>query len=576
MFDRTVLNKLHVNQFRGLENIEINLGNSISVICGKNGTAKSTILGLIAQIFSFETNYANGEKLQYKNEENELVDYRTIIGKLFTSQFREHFRLSKQFDLPGQLDCNYFLYDALIGKQIDSLSLTMTNTAGRDFRTVVRGNLTTDFTTNTSRNVTHPIIYLSLKRLIPLPERSKYDPKSIEYLDKNQKEFIKLSNTILGKRSNTNLTATSGTLESAVAHNDKYDHESVSVGEDNCGQIVLALMSFKKLSEELGDTYKGGILLIDEVDAGLFPAAQKNLIDVIKSYSEKYKIQVVMTSHSPLIIEEVKNLSNFPKQKSKFKVLYLTNTYGKIRIDENIGWEQILADLKIETLVDVASNKLPSVNVYFEDKEASDFFASLVTSRQYKFLNKFDDVNNGSEFYKSLMNKNIPEFCIKSLVVFDADVPQISKHKNALKLPGGLPPDQLLFDFLYKLPPDDDFWHNEIQYTKEVFIKATADIFDRLDLSETPDKNYDLPALLKQDIANGHKRIRDLFKNFYKTADLQRMLKKVNTNPFRYYLSCNPSIKQKFISDLNTRLEFILINGYQIEVSYVKVALGND
>ena len=95
MFDRTVLNKLHVNQFRGLENIEINLGNSISVICGKNGTAKSTILGLIAQIFSFETNYANGEKLQYKNEENELVDYRTIIGKLFTSQFREHFRLSK-------------------------------------------------------------------------------------------------------------------------------------------------------------------------------------------------------------------------------------------------------------------------------------------------------------------------------------------------------------------------------------------------------------------------------------------------------------------------------------------------
>ena len=54
------------------------------------------------------------------------------------------------------------------------------------------------------------------------------------------------------------------------------------------------------------------------------------------------------------------------------------------------------------------------------------------------------------------------------------------------------------------------------------------------------------------------------------------MLKKVNTNPFRYYLSSNPLIKQKFISDLNTSLEFILINGYQIEVSYVKVALGND
>ncbi len=274
--DRTILNKLHVNQFRGLENIEINLGSNISVICGKNGTAKSTILGLIAQIFSFDTNYATGTKLEYKNKDTEtLTSYRTITGKPFTSQFREHFRLSKQFDLPGQLDCNYNLYDALIGKEINTLSLTMTNTAGRDFRTVVRGNLPTDFSTNTSRNVTHPVIYLSLKRLIPLPERLKYETKSVKYLIDNQKEFIQLSNKILGKRSNTSLTATSGTLESAVAHNDKYDHESVSVGEDNCGQIVLALMSFKKLSEELGETYKGGILLIDEVDAGLFPAAQK-------------------------------------------------------------------------------------------------------------------------------------------------------------------------------------------------------------------------------------------------------------------------------------------------------------
>ncbi len=155
-----------------------------------------------------------------------------------------------------------------------------------------------------------------------------------------------------------------------------------------------------------------------------------------------------MTSHSPLIIEEVKILSSFPKQKNKFKVLYLTNTYGKIKIDEDIGWEKILADLKIETLIDSASNKLPPVNVYFEDKEASDFFASLVTSKQYKFLNKFDDINNGSEFYKSLMSKNIPEFCLKSLVVFDADVLQLNKYKNALKLPGDLPPDQLVFDFL--------------------------------------------------------------------------------------------------------------------------------
>ncbi|MFW1734844.1 ATP-dependent nuclease [Acinetobacter sp. ULE_I037] len=566
--DRTLLNQLNVTQFRGLENIEVNLGKNISIICGKNGTAKSTILGLIAQIFSFETDYSVGPK-------DGLKQYRTITDKAFTSNFREHFRFSKKFDLPYTLRCTYSVDDALLNQKIDSLSLEMSNTADRDFRTTVRGNVITPISSNTSRNVTHPVIYLSLKRLIPLPMREKYIENSISYLQNNQREFIQLSNSILGKRSSNNLTATSGTLDSAVAHNDKYDHESVSVGEDNCGQIVLALMSFKKLSEEMKESYKGGILLIDEVDAGLFPAAQKNLVNVMRNYSEKYKIQIIMTTHSPLIIEDVKILSSYPKAKDKFKVIYLTNTYGKTEINEDIGWEQILADLKIETLVDITTKKLPAVNVYFEDKEASDFFASLVTKREYKFLNKFDDVTNGCEFYKSLMKKNIPEFCTKSLIVFDADVAELTKHKNALTLPGGYPPDQLVFDFLYRLPAGDNFWRNSIQYTREVFIKDSSEIFDRLSLSENPDSSYNLNDLLTLDIQNGNKRIRDLFKTFYKSNNIQRMLKKIETNPFRYYLKCNPEVGQDFNSKLNKALQFVLTNGYQIETSYVKVALGS-
>ncbi|MCD9937369.1 AAA family ATPase [Acinetobacter baumannii] len=50
----TQLKKIKVNHFRGLKNIEINLGDRLTVICGKNGTSKSTILGMIAQIFNFD------------------------------------------------------------------------------------------------------------------------------------------------------------------------------------------------------------------------------------------------------------------------------------------------------------------------------------------------------------------------------------------------------------------------------------------------------------------------------------------------------------------------------------------
>ena len=50
----TSIKKLNVLKFRALNNLDINLGQRVTVICGKNGTAKSTILGLLAQIFGFE------------------------------------------------------------------------------------------------------------------------------------------------------------------------------------------------------------------------------------------------------------------------------------------------------------------------------------------------------------------------------------------------------------------------------------------------------------------------------------------------------------------------------------------
>ncbi|MGG2141238.1 AAA family ATPase [Symbiopectobacterium sp. RP] len=40
--------KINVVKFRGLKNINIEFGSRLTVICGKNGTSKSTILGIVA------------------------------------------------------------------------------------------------------------------------------------------------------------------------------------------------------------------------------------------------------------------------------------------------------------------------------------------------------------------------------------------------------------------------------------------------------------------------------------------------------------------------------------------------
>ena len=52
----TRIKQLNIKHFRGLKNVEIDFGERITLICGKNGTSKSTILGIVAQIFSFRSN----------------------------------------------------------------------------------------------------------------------------------------------------------------------------------------------------------------------------------------------------------------------------------------------------------------------------------------------------------------------------------------------------------------------------------------------------------------------------------------------------------------------------------------
>ena len=55
----TKLQKIVIKKFRALSGVEIEFGDYITVICGKNGTAKSSILGIAAQIFSFDKDYVN-------------------------------------------------------------------------------------------------------------------------------------------------------------------------------------------------------------------------------------------------------------------------------------------------------------------------------------------------------------------------------------------------------------------------------------------------------------------------------------------------------------------------------------
>ena len=155
---KTQLKKITIEKFRALNNVDIEFGDYITVICGKNGTSKSSILGIAAQIFSFEKDYVTGASLR---------DFKQISGKGFKSQYKEHIRISEKFDVPGSLSVGILLDEGYTDQAATANLELMTRTDDETKkilpRPVIRKNSTA--AGNTSRNFTHPVIFLSLKRL---------------------------------------------------------------------------------------------------------------------------------------------------------------------------------------------------------------------------------------------------------------------------------------------------------------------------------------------------------------------------------------------------------------------------
>jgi len=557
---KTQLKKLVIEKFRALNNVQFELGDHITVVCGKNGTSKSSILGIAAQIFSFEKDYSSGEE----------IPFHQIAGSSFKSQYSEHFRISDVFDLPGSMKVGIEINDGYSNMPATARLELMKR--GRIPRPVVRNNSTAAEQSNTSRNFTHPVIFLSLKRLFPITART-YEVNELAYLTRHKNDFIKLTNELLNRNS-SHVTATEGTISSAVAHGDTYDQESVSAGEDNAGQIVMAIMSFRKLKEEYRN-YKGGLLLIDEADAGLFPTAQINLLKILDRECRSLNLQVMMTSHSPVLIEYAFEQSQ--QYRRRYKTIYLSNTFGNVQIMEDWSWAQISADINTKTINVTSGTSLPTVNIYFEDGEAEDLFATAMLRQPIKkFANPMSGITLGCSNYINLIQKKIPEFSEKSIVCLDADAEKDVKdkdYKTIVLLPGNLPPDQMIFEHLYNLEANDPFWNNALQFTKDVFTNEGREVINELGITgETVN--------IKQKVSEykGAKVPREVFKRFYKKDAIQQLIasKAKPYNPWKHWIDKHPVAVNEFLEKFKSAMHQVMKNGFAVDTAKLAVLEVNS
>lgn len=443
-----MINSLEINDFRALNGIKIILGKHITVLSGRNGIGKSTILALL------------GNACEIKGNKG-----KTLFNTPFRTEFSEIFKGSELFDKSGANKCRVNFceinnFDKIIETKVCRISWqTEKKRIGKRFRVIPE----TKGINHNSRKKEWPSLYLGLSRLYPIGE-VKDERIKINKLDKispeEKKYFIENYNNIL------NLTITEAEVcldiieigdnprkKGIGVNTSNYSSVTNSAGQDNIGQIIMAVISFQRLKEKYSE-YSGGILLIDEIDATLHPLAQNKLVDYLNKCSKELNLQVVFTTHSisllKYIAEKIKH--NDEAINNNYEVYYFTKNNGPLKVNRNPEYSSIESDL---TLSKPEINK--RIAVYTEDDEGRWMVEKLI--KKYSMYVRPIRVKLSCDSLIQL-NKNDPVYFSNIIMILDGDVDddQIANQKNIIKLPGAERPEKVIYDFLINLDSGSDLW----------------------------------------------------------------------------------------------------------------------
>ena len=479
---------IQINDFRLFKGKSIILGKYLTALSGRNSTGKSTILGMIA----------NSGELKKK-------DGVTYSSRAFRAEFSELFKGSREYDQIGPNRFEITLCDES-GNDVDYRSFRtawqQTDKARKVRASKEAKDEPVDESASAEKSVAEvkrerfriipfkmengkkteakfkcPVIYLGLSRLFPLGESGDdaIGMKPITFKSEEHKQwFLDNYKRILSLQVDVQNVATYNIGEtdkkSGIGINtDHYDYLTNSSGQDNLGQILLALLSFRKLKEDRGDAWNGGVLLIDEIDSTLHPAAQSRLINLLIEEARVNRYQIVLTTHSLSLLRDICGKTAYNSHdnnvNNNVELYYLTTANRRLEIKRNISFTEIERDLTVTSIVQ-SNNKL---KVYTEDDEARWFLRGLIPD----YLPYLELLNTkiGCDELINIYNADMSYFG-NTLIVFDGDVKdsQIAKIpgairqrlNNILTLPGsGSSPEKIIYNYLLSLQPDHDFWNPE-------------------------------------------------------------------------------------------------------------------
>lgn len=530
-------------KFRKLQNINISIASNITVIAGHNGVGKSTILGLIANcsgeqkeksLFGqvFRSNFQELFHLDYyKDYQNFQTEHKKITPKVYLKyNYENNFIIEKscsvsasKHNIPIKNYRNHMvkieptvktnIYHSRNNHKTSSLDdelnigvIKQNSTQTIDvwrLRIIPRTSNIVKISSNDSdllekeikkinasgsAKIPLPTIYLGMSRMTPIGEFSEEQiERNNPNLEEEDKEFIiNCYREIFPNCTYENQIIShsfSGSKKgSCMPIIDDCDSFSVSLGQDSLSSIITALASFNQLKRKQKKNYYGGILIIDEVDAGLHPRAQEKLISVLAKNSKNLNLQIIITTHSLTIIEKILNLNDHKGEKKIHNIVYLMDTkQPRLMIQPTL--DKIKKDMLALDWLDSDLDSKPT-KIYFEDNEALFFFEHILNFKNMP-LGKFDtykleliSLNLGCDILLKLFEKD--DYFKKVIFIPDNDVTSKDSYNKIIEnnisicpLPSSKTfnpntaaylktPEMILYkyleDKLLNFDPSDNFW----------------------------------------------------------------------------------------------------------------------
>lgn len=478
------IHSIKIDKFRSLSNREVRLGSVMTVLVGRNGTMKTSAMGLIAHPFDSESKDAFGRELK--------------------TRFKDVIKLSDRHDQDS------YEYDLIVKMPNEDRLLTervrvyLVKGKTNRHRIVVSGGNAGDgnFLYNTS--------FLNMKRLYPMVELDVKPDSNIILSDSEKILQQNFYESVFSKTGFKNFSAVNDSgMKSTfapVGEGAAYGYESISSGEDNLGAIFNRMIGYVRAynKDKIGGN---GIFCIDEFEASLHPVAQIKLFKFLYDWAQKYRVQVVITTHSLGLIQEIYLTQSQNLASERILINFFSSAMAgdgnNYPIYVNPNYNIAYSELTLKDPDDVVLSK--KVPVFLEDETAKMFLRKIIKKRNILSLLelscKYDKEPNPGTSYTKFVSlcKNFPALLKESIVIFDPDVS--NSETNAIKQkevflvmpdPDSVALERRMIAFIISLNSGHDFFL-KMKKEKARFISeikeagvVQADVASVLDDKKTP------------------------------------------------------------------------------------------